>query len=121
MGRHLGSVEPAGKNGQLPFVACHILAADKLLVLWRDLTVVRIRLREVLNEDMFAEGSVAVFQAALVLNLEVELVDFLSKGLFVHVDEDGASLGNVKLLVAEGVHYDFARECLHFLFNLIND
>ena len=59
---------------------------------------------------MLAERRVALFETALLFDLKIKLVDSFSECLLVHIDEDAADLRRVKLLMAEGVHDNFARD-----------
>ena len=63
---------------------------------------------EVLNEKVLAEWRVAILKTALILNLQVELVDTVCELIFVHIDQDRADLLWIELPEAELVHHDFA-------------
>ena len=107
---HLLLVEPAGQYGQFPLVPRQVAAFQILLVLRSDLCIRALSISEILDKQVLAEGRVAFLQPALVLNLQVELIDPLSESIFIHIDEDCTDFARIELLKAEWVHDDFARD-----------
>ena len=85
-----------------------VATAQVLLVFFRDLRIRALSVRKVFNEKVLAEGCVAILKTALILNLQVEIIDTVGELIFVHIDQDRADLLWIELPEAELVHYDFA-------------
>lgn len=114
-------VEPSVEHWQLVLSPCLVAAAQELLVLWRDPGVSGDGVSEVLNEQVLAEGSVAIVQAAVVLDLEVESIYSLCEVSLVAVNEQRTSCW-LELLEAEGIEHNL--ESLshdHLILGVINN
>ena len=59
---------------------------------------------------MLAEWSVSRFETASATDLSIELVDAISESILIKVNQDGSNSSWVKLLEAERVHDNLARD-----------
>lgn len=101
---HLTLVKPATQNGKFVFAPTLICTLLEMLIFGGNFGSWRMDVREILNEQMFAKRGVPVFKTALIFDLQVKFVDFVSELVHWHWNKHASCFCRIKLFETKGVH-----------------